>query len=158
MPGRIERERLKFDLFLPWATVAMIFTTLAIYVIICHMLGDQLQQHLPEQQREWIRTIFYGIAILTFPLTNLIRHIMVRLNQTMPGNKLPKHRYLTTIIISMSLMESVGVLGFVMFLLGDNFNTLYIFIGLAVLGLFLYRPKPDEYLGIVETLAAKQYE
>lgn len=155
MLKRNERERLKADLMLPWAVVGLIFAALAGNVIISHLMGDQWQQHLPEQQREWIRSIFYAVAIITFPLTNLIRHIMVRLNQTMPGDKLPKHRYLTTIIVSMVLMESVGMLGFTIFLLGDGFNSLYIFTGLAVLGLFLYRPKPDEYLTIVEALADK---
>lgn len=155
MLERNERERLKSDLMLPWVMVGLIFAALAGNVIVCHVLGDQWQQHLPEQQREWIRSLFYAVAIITFPLTNLIRHIMVRLNQTMPGDKLPKYRYLTTIIVSMVLMESVGMLGFTIFLLGDDFNSLYIFTGLAVLGLFLYRPKPDEYLTIVDALADK---
>lgn len=150
MSDRIERERLKSDLIFPWAIVFIMFASLVAYVIICHMLGDQLRRPLPEQQRELIRAIFYAIAIITFPLTNLIRHIMVRLNQTMPGDNKLKSRYLTTIIVSMSLIESIGILGFVMFLLGDSFNTLYIFIGLAVLGLYLYRPKTDEYLHIVQ--------
>jgi hypothetical protein len=158
MPDRIERERIKSDLIFPWAIVALMFAALAAYVIVCHALSGQLQQHWPEQQRELFRTLFYAIAIITFPITNLIRHIMVRLNRTMPGDKPPKYRYLTTIIVSMSLMEGIGILGLVMFLLGDNFNTLYIFTGLAALGLFLYRPKTEEYFSIVTALAAKQHE
>ena len=67
-----------------------------------------------------------------------------------------KKRYLVTIIVSMSLIESVGVFGFVMFILGDNFNTLYIFSGLSVLGLFLYRPKVNEYAKIVEALTCTE--
>ena len=67
-----------------------------------------------------------------------------------------KKRYLVTVIVSMSLIESVGIFGFVMFVLGDNFNTLYIFTGLSALGLFLYRPKVHEYAGIIEALTAQQ--
>lgn len=52
----------------------------------------------------------------------------------------------------MSLAEGIGVLGFVMFMLGDDFNTLYIFTGLSALGLYLYRPKQDEYVRIIEAL------
>ena len=158
MLDRIERERLKSDLIFPWAVVAVMFVALAAYVAACHTLGGELQQHLPEQQRGLFRTIAYAVAIVTFPITNLIRHIMVRLNQTMPGDTLPKRRYLTTIIVSMALMEGIGILGFVMYLLGDSFNTLYIFTGLAALGLFLYRPKPEEYLSIVEAFVAKRQE
>ena len=128
---------------------------LVAYVIVCIIFGDQIQEPLPEAQRVLIRTILYVVAIVTFPMTNLIRHIQLRLNQTMPySHDTPgmeaKKRYLVTIIVSMSLIESVGVFGFVMFILGDNFNTLYIFSGLSALGMFLYRPKVDEYAKIVD--------
>jgi nitrate reductase NapE component len=122
-------------------------------LIICHQFGHELQEPIPEAQRVFIRTTFYAIAIGIFPITNLIRHIQLRLNQTMPGNKSAKSRYLLTVIVSMALIEGVGVLGFVMFMLGDNFNTLYIFTGLSALGLYLYRPKEGEYLRIVDDLA-----
>lgn len=158
MPGRVEREQLKSDLILPWVTVGMMLAMLAAYIIVCQTMDDQLQQHLPEDQRELIRTVFYAVAIVTFPVTNLIRHIQLRLNQTMPGDNLAKNRYLVTIIVSMSLIESVGILGFVMFILGDDFNTLYIFTGLSALGLFLYRPKPDEYFEIIKAMAAQKHE
>ena len=61
-----------------------------------------------------------------------------------------------TVIVSMSLIESVGIFGFVTFVLGDNFNTLYIFSGLSTLGMFLYRPKLDEYTMIIEALTAQK--
>jgi hypothetical protein len=161
MPGRVEPEQLKSDLILPWVIVGFMLVMLVAYVIVCITFGGQIQQTLPEAQRVLIRTIFYVVAIVTFPMTNLIRHIQLRLNQTMPYSySTPgieaKNRYLVTIIVSMSLIESVGVFGFVMFILGDNFNTLYIFSGLSALGLFLYRPKVDEYAKIVEALTAQK--
>lgn len=142
----------KNDLLPHWIIVGMMLVTLVIYLVICHQFGHELQEPIPETQRIFIRTIFYAIAIGTFPITNLIRHIQLRLNQTMPGNKPAKSRYLLTVIVSMALVEGIGVLGFVMFMLGDDFNTLYIFLGLSALGLYLYRPKQDEYSKIVEAL------
>ncbi|TAK62659.1 hypothetical protein [Methylobacter sp.] len=165
MGNQVERENLKSDLILPWVIVAMMLAMLVTYIIICHALGEQLQQPLPEAQRVMFRTIFYVIAIVTFPLTNLIRHIQLRLNQTMPSSHathgaaaMAKSRYLVTIIVSMSLVEVVGVFGLVMFVLGDGFNTLYIFTGLSALGLFLYRPKADEYSEIIGAIAAQKHE
>lgn len=131
----------------------MMLVSLAVYVVICHQFRHELQEPIPETQRVFIRTLFYAIAIGTFPVTNLIRHIQLRLNQTMPGNKPAKSRYLLTVIVSMVLVEGVGVLGFVMFMLGDDFNTLYIFTGLSALGLYLYRPKEEEYFQVVDALA-----
>ena len=163
MPGRIEPEQLKTDLLLPWFIQGFMLITLAVIVIVCITFGEQIQQPLPDAQRILIRTILYVIAIVTFPMTNLIRHIQLRLNQTMPySHDQPrieaKKRYLLTVIVSMSLIESVGIFGFVMFILGDKFNTLSIFSGLSVLGMFLYRPKVDEYIGIIEALAAQKNE
>jgi hypothetical protein len=161
MPGRVEPVQLKSDLFLPWLIQGIMLASLVVYVIVCITLGDQIQQPLPEAQRVLIRTILYVVAIVTFPMTNLLRYIQLRLNQTMPFSSIDpegeaKKRYLVTVIVSMSLIESVGIFGFVMFILGDNFNTLYIFTGLSALGLFLYRPKVHEYAGIVKALTAEQ--
>jgi hypothetical protein len=143
----------KNELFLHWLVVGMVLVTLMVYLSVCHQFGHELQEPLPEARRTIIRTVFYALAIVAFPATNLIRHIQLRLNQTMPGSKPAKNRYLLTVIVSMALVEGVGILGFVMFMLGDGFNTLYIFTGLSALGLYLYRPKQDEYRQIVEALA-----
>jgi hypothetical protein len=161
MPGRVEPVQLKSDLFLPWLIQGVMLASLVVYVIVCITLGDQIQQPLPEVQRVLIRTILYVVAIVTFPMTNLLRYIQLLLNQTMPFSNLDpegeaKKRYLVTVIVSMSLIESVGIFGFIMFILGDNFNTLYIFTGLSALGLFLYRPKPEEYARILEVLTSEQ--
>ena len=57
-----------------------------------------------------------------------------------------------TTIVTISLIEVVGFFGFVMFILGDEFNTLYIFSVLGALGLFLHRPRQQEYKQIIEAL------
>jgi hypothetical protein len=163
MGNPVEREQLKSDLILPWVIVGIMLSMLAAYIIVCHTLGERLQQPLPEAQRMMLRTAFYAIAIVTFPLTNLLRHIQLRLNQTMPCSQSPhelvaKRRYLVTVIVSMSLVEVVGVFGLAMFVLGDDFNTLYIFTGLSALGLFLYRPKVDEYSAIIAAIAAQKHD
>lgn len=165
MSGQVEREPLKSDLTLHWVIVGVMLAMLASYVIVCHTSGEQLQQPLPEDRRILFRSIFYVIAIVTLPLTNLIRHIQLRLNQTMPYSPATqgavataKSRYLTTVLVSMALVEVVGVFGLIMFMLGDGFNTLYIFTGLSALGLFLYRPKVDEYSEIIDALSAQDHE
>ena len=144
------------ELSLHWFVVGIMLVTLMIYLFICHQFGHAMQDPLPEDRRVFIRSVFYAIAIVVFPITNLIRHIQLRLNQTILGNKSAKSRYLLTVIVSMMLVEGVGVLGFVMFMLGDDFNTLYIFTGLAVLGLYLYRPKFTEYTQIVDALSDEE--
>lgn len=150
-------EPLKADLTFPWLVQGILLTTLFIFIGTCFIYGEQIKHPLPEDQRLLIRSIFYVVAIVTFPMTNLIRHIQLRLNQTMPFSGLPartmaKKRYLITIFVSMSLIESIGIFGFMMYIFGDTPNSLFIFTGLATLGMFLYRPKINEYTRIVDAL------
>lgn len=77
---------------------------------------------------------------------------MVRLNQTMPGEAPAKSRYLVTVLVSLGLAESLGIYGLILFVMGDDYNTLYIFSLLSLLAMFLYRPRQDEYQSIVAAL------
>lgn len=144
------------DFTVAWLIIGAMVIAQIVYILVCHSFGAQIQQAVELEQRIFIRSVFYAIAIATFPLTTLLRHILVRLNQTMPGAKTAAQRYLVTVIVSQAMMETVGILGFVMFILGDAFNTLYIFSGLGILGFFLQRPKQEEYLSIVEALENRQ--
>lgn len=159
----LDLEALKADLKLPNLIVGMMLATLAVYLVICFRFGAELQEPLPEITRVKIRTVLYIITILTLPMTNLIRHIQLKLNQTMPLTHQnyrteAKKRYLLTVIVSMSLVETIGVFGFVLFMFGDGTNNLIIFTAVSALGMFLYRPKVEEYSQIVEQLAAKNHE
>jgi hypothetical protein len=47
-------------------------------------------------------------------------------------------------VVSLALSESIGIYGLVLFFLGESFRTLYIFLGISALAIFLYRPKREE--------------
>ena len=147
-----EYKKSQSDLTLHWIFVGMMACMLVAYNIICHTFGAEIQINFAEEQRIFIRTVLYIITIILFPLINLLRHILLRLNQTMPGDNPAKNRYLMTTIVTISLIEVVGFFGFIMFVLGDEFNTLYIFGALGALGLFLHRPRQQEYKQIIEAL------
>lgn len=138
-----------------WLVVGLLVVLLIAYNLVCHVWGAELRINTDAGQREIIRSIFYGVAIILFPLTNLLRFILIRLNQTMPGHKPAKQRYFVTTTVTLLLIETVAVFGFVMFILGDDFNTLYIFSVLGALGLFLHRPKIEELVAINYALSAK---
>lgn len=142
-------------LTLHWLICAVMLILLASYNVVCHVWMDVIRMNLDESQRVLIRTILYVMAIVLFPLTNLIRHILLRLNQTMPGETAPERRYLFTVLVTQLMIGTVSVFGLVMFILGDDFNTLYIFTLLGVLGVYLHRPNQDELQAIIYALSAK---
>lgn len=138
-----------------WLVCLAMLLLLIIYNLICHFGSDGLRLNLDETQRVTIRTTLYAVTIGLFPLTNLVRHILLRLNQTMPGDKPAAQRYLTTIIVTQTMIEIVSLFGLLMFLLGDDFNTLYIFSVLGLLGIFLHKPKMTELEDIIQALNIK---
>lgn len=149
-------QQLQSELFFPGVIRAMSLLSLVVLVVICQVYGDKIQIEMIEEQRVVIRTVLYVVAITTLPVMKFIRHVLLRLNQTKVSKSAPKSRYLMTIIISMVVAESIGVYGFIMFVLGDGFNTLYIFTGLSALAMFLYRPKAEEYQQLIDNIEAYQ--
>ncbi len=147
-----EPKKLNSDLTLHWVIVGLMICLLIAYNIICHIISSEIQINIDEDQRIFIRTIFYIITIVLFPVLSLLRHILLRLNQTMPGDKSAKNRYLLTILVTMVFIEIISLFGLIMFILGDQYNTLYIFSVLGALGIFLHRPRQEEYKEIIESL------
>ena len=141
-----------------WAICTTMFTLLIGYNVLCHFYGDHIRAPIDESQRIVIRTVLYTVAIILFPLTNLMRHILLRLNQTMPGPRSASQRYLLTIIITQSMIESIALFGPIMFVLGDDFNTLYIFSILGALGIFLHKPNRSDYNDIIDALSSPRHK
>jgi hypothetical protein len=138
-----------------WLVCAAMLLLLIAYNLVCHLYPAQIRAEIDESQRLVLRNVLYALAIIAFPLTNLMRHILLRLNQTMPGKKTAAQRYLLTVAITQSMIASISVFGPIMFVVGDDYNTLYIYSVLGLLGIFLYRPKADEHDAIAQALAAK---
>ena len=146
-----------------WIIWGFIFGSLFIYVFICHLFGDELGRstnlNIP---LDLMRNILYGVAISTLILTRFLRKFMLagRPGSSGPTSSNPPPRssqsssigkYATTMVVSLPLSESIGIYGLVLFFLGESFRTLYIFIGISALAMFLYRPKREE----LETLVMR---
>ncbi len=145
-------QQVKVDFRLLWMLLGLVLLTLVAYIFTSHYFGSQIRFVIEEEKRIIIRSVLYVLTIISFPLTNLIRFIMVRLNQTMPGKSTARQRYFVTLLVSMIFASIIGIYGFVMFILGDSYNTLYIFCLLSALAVYLYRPKFAEYHSIIEAL------
>lgn len=151
---------MKSRLFLPWFITSFVFVMLILSVTFAYFYN--FQNPLTEEPRIFWRTIFYILSIIMLPLTNLLRHIFLRLNQTIPllANANLEHvikiRYMLTITISMSMMLIIGCFGATIFYFGDGFRSLHILTGIAALGVFLHRPKLNEYQQILDSLTENE--
>jgi hypothetical protein len=92
-----------------------------------------------------LRTIFYSIAILLFPLIRLYRHRL--LVSATDNNHSPqqlvqrfKHRVIVSLIGALLMLLS----GVLLCLLGDDIASFYLLTSLSVLALVIYRPQVSE--------------
>lgn len=152
MPSRFQHRS---ELFPHWLICAAMLLLIIAYNLICHLYPEQIRTEIEPSHRMLLRSVLYALAIITFPLTNLLRHILLRLNQTMPGDKSAGQRYFVSVMITQLMLAGISTFGPIMFVLGDDYNTLNIYSVLGVLGIFLHRPKSGEYQAIVDTLAAR---
>ena len=136
-----------------WLVTGAFLLLLILSLIVCFLWPEAIQYKVAEETRVLTRSILYLVAILLFPFVKLLRYILIRLNQTMPiDHRTAKQRYLTTVIICLTVIELVGGFGVLMFVLGDGDNTLFIFGLLAVLGIFLHKPNYQEYQSVCVAL------
>ncbi|MGR8933923.1 MAG: hypothetical protein ACU837_05975 [Gammaproteobacteria bacterium] len=148
----LSSEPSKKDLLIHWIVFTALLSTPAVYAYIGFHIGAPLRADAATVEPVVLRSVFYAVTIITFPLIKLIRHISLHLNRTMPTATPAKARYLISVIISLALSESIGIYGLVLALLGDTLNSLWILTSLSVLAMFLYRPKFNEYRSIAAAL------
>ena len=138
-----------------WWVWAVFAALLLVTIVWAHGWSQDGLLAWEETRRVIIRSILYGVAIILFPFTNVLRHVLLRLDQTMPGDKPAAKRYFSTVLSCLVLIECVVGFGVLMRVLGDELNTFYIFSILGGLGLFLHRPKRQELMMIDQVLATR---
>jgi len=142
-------DTLQADLLLAHIIRIAAVGTLLILITLCYFYAAEWQLHINEQERIVYRGVFYLVAIISFPIMTFIRHIMLHINT----HKSAKFRYLLTIIVMMKFSASISLYGFFMVYLGDEMNTVYIFSGLAILGMHLHKANKEEYLQLIDQQA-----
>ena len=168
MPIEHQENAIEKGLLTLWIIWAAILGSLFIYVFICYQFGDEIRQTMsPNFPVSVLRNILYGVAIITLFLTHFLRRFMLSVKS---GNASAKSltpgthsnqssllaKYTTALILSLALSESIGIYGFVLVLLGDDFQTLYIFTGISALALYFYRPKREEIEALAFALQTEQ--
>jgi len=143
--------------FIWWAMAV----SLVLYLVVAEYVVKEIP--LPELAPdilELLRTVLGLVSLIELLIAVWLRKRMLAGNfspRTAPSRSATHlhplvARYLSTMVIGLALCESVGIYGFVLVLLGEPMATLYSFVGVAVLGMFLFRPRLDD----LEMLALRQ--
>ena len=138
-----------------WIVWGAALISLFIYLVVTHLLGEEIRHNQnPNFPLSLMRNILLGIGIATLFGAYFLKKIIVdqasRTAINTPDDQSISDptqiiaKYITATIISLALCESVGIYGFVLYILGDNLQTLYSFIGLSAVAIIYYRPKKEE--------------
>ena len=135
---------------------AAIFGSLFIYVLICHAVAEgSFRNEISGIPLDLIRNILSGVSIIVLFLAFFIRRRIVSVKPSSPINMPYRSasplnlapflaKYTAVMLTSCALSEAVGIFGLVLFLAGDSFQNLYLFIGASAIALIYFRPKKEE--------------
>jgi len=151
-----ERDAIDKGVKTLWVIWAAMLVSLLMYVFICHQPGIGFKGvGGTDFPIGLLRNIFFGAGAAAWFMAYFMRRSMLSVRAGISKQK-PVERvvtwdappyiaqYATAVIVSLALSESIGIYGFVLFLLGGGFTTLYTFIGISALAMVFYRPKREE--------------
>lgn len=150
-----QKQAVESRLLVMWIIWGAMVVSLGVYIAICVLVGDKVRQTMGEGfPLALLRNILFGISIVELIATHFIRKLMMREPVTDPGSissaepvardSASMHgKYLSAMVISLALCESIGIYGLVLFFLGDSFQTMYTFMIISAAGMLFHRPKRE---------------
>jgi hypothetical protein len=139
-----------------WVIWAAMLLSLLAYMFICHQPGVGFKNiGGSDFPIGLLRNIFFGAGAAAWLMAYFMRRSMLSvragISNPKPAERLIKWdappyiaKYATVVIVSLALSESIGIYGFILFLFGGGFKTLYTFIGISALAMVFYRPRREE--------------
>jgi cell division protein FtsL len=100
-----------------------------------------------------LKTVLYLFTFIIIVITRYIRRFILsgkgQYGQaTQNFQPLTLQKYTTAMIVAWALLESIGIFGLVLFLLGKNPMDLYLLILISAAAMLWYRPKKDELVSL----------
>jgi hypothetical protein len=130
-------------------------TALAMYLFIGLQIATGLKSPMNKDTFAILRVVLYAVAFVTLIATRYVRRLVLygKSKYWQPAQT-PRHpalqRYVSAMVISLALSESIGIYGLVLFLLGKNTVDLYLFILVSAGAMVMYRPRKDELLSLAQ--------
>lgn len=159
MLNETEKEAVEKGMKTLWIIWLAITASLLIYLYIVYAFGGEIRKdaRLPmgeDLPLELLRNIFYGVSVIVLFLGHFIRKWIIK--NTSFSAQLYKDRkefsnqpsymmkYTVAVVASLAMSESIAIFGLVLFLIGADYQTFYIFLAISALGMFYFRPKRAE--------------
>jgi F0F1-type ATP synthase membrane subunit c/vacuolar-type H+-ATPase subunit K len=133
-----------------------IMASLGVMLIVAHAAGDQVGQN-PEAMT-MLRYPLMLAAVLILLAVPMIRRFLLKAGaQAAKATDNPSEkfsilaaRYSSAVIATLALCESVTIFGLVLYFLGGDMPTFYIFLAASIVGMYAYRPRREALEDLVK--------
>ncbi|GEM_PF-3896610 len=143
--GREIIERRLQVLNIVW--ISMLSSVFLVIIIKESIVNPAMIQHiLPEKQ---LSIILYVIGVSALLGAGFIKNVLIHQRKENNNLGIIVQNYMSAVIISMAISESVIFFGFVGLMLGATDETFYIMALISLAGLIYFRPRRDEILSMI---------
>jgi hypothetical protein len=117
-------------------------------------IGTNIQASMDKSAFGALKTLLYLFTFIIIVITRYIRRFILsgkgqNGQATQNFQPLTLQKYTTAMIAAWALLESIGIFGLVLFLLGKNPMDLYLLILISAAAMLWYRPKKDELINLI---------
>ena len=139
--------------------IAMLFS-LGSYLFVGIYATNTIQTSMDEKAIQVLRNILYAISAITLIATKYINRVLLSKSTGQyqgTGIQNPAiGRYLTVMVVSLFLSDSIGIYGLILVFLGKSTTDLYMLVLIATMAMIYYRPKRDEVVRLAKQLRKPQ--
>ncbi len=135
---------------------------LLVLLVMCLVFGDKIRENMKgEAPVDLLMTVFLVVGLLSLVLAHFLRKRFLsgKLRipeswqaQTGASSNKPSYllKYRSAIFIPMVIPASIGIYGFLLFILGAETWILYMFLVISAAGLVYHRPNKYEFIDWVQ--------
>ena len=157
-------EELKKGMQTLWIIWGAMFGSLLVYLIVCHVMADRVK--MKDIPFALFRNILYIIVAVELVIAYYIRKLLLKVRPAKQGSTTLNEatglkyrpalsKYTSALIVSLAIVDSIGIYGVVFFFMSRDFQSLYIFTTISAIAMFIYRPKMEEIEKLAMDLKGK---
>ncbi len=129
--------------------------SLGIYLFVGFRVETIVQVPMDKDTFAIIKKVLYVVAFLTLIATRYIRKLFlsgkIRYRPPAQTSQHPAlQKYTAITILALAMLESIGIYGLILFLIGKNTLDLYLLILISAAAIFIYRPRKDEVIKLAQ--------
>ncbi len=159
-----EKEILGQGIRVVWVVWAAMLSSLGVYIFVCQRVAGRLPASRAADSLSTLRAVLFAAAVVELAVIPRLRRYMLKTGagttarSPMRAVGQPFHpaaaRYMSATVVTLALAESIGIYGMLLFFLGIDPGTLYMFIGVSAGAMVYYRPRMEELERVAVTMKA----